>query len=217
MEADYTDFANNGEYNYLTRVRHYYEDGWWDQMENVYEFTADGCTSTSIHTDCEGYYYHNTTPENVCRWSGTFLTVPTCTQRPTAECIMCNNTFVVNHAPYDHEFVENTDGSGYTCMDCGMESAKSYSGSIVLEDLSDDSNYVAGYWNKGFVNFNIYMMIDGYIMDVSMTHVEEYDSGRIYVSKADAKAYAQSNGLSGTYSICFVDEENGTSFEITFE
>ncbi len=150
---------------YLTKYRHeeLYSDGtsFWYQQDFTYDF-SDGCKRTYTHTSSDGADYSEEEMAHIADYTQYIVDKEaTCTQYGKyayrGECLYCGEMFDDIHgdiAPYGHLF-EKVDEM-YVCSICGLENINGASGSIVLEEMPDDVNYIIGYWNRGGIDFNAY-------------------------------------------------------------
>lgn len=216
----YADYLGDGSYYYKIRQ----ESANGTVFEYHYTFDDSGCSMILSFTMPDGSYYENE-PENACVIVGGWVQEASCTQYAIGICSMCNSERVsLSWPPSGHCFVENTDGNGYYCETCGLESDVDTNAGIIMEDLSDDTNYKAGYNNRsyGLGVFSLYVMIsaDGaeHIVDVPTDTYEEYQSGIITISRADIAACVGELGISGSYTVTLsiVDEFGDGFFSLTF-
>ena len=154
---------NAGHYDQFVRA-----DGseYWTRTEYTYDFT-DGCYRTVVRTDANGGYETETGETgHRCSWTQEWIQQPTCTQWGSfieyEICQRCHKTVAQHDAkvePYGHSWVWSTNKQTYMCSRCGLENSNAASGSIVMEDMSTDNDYVIGYWKRTEDSFNPYVSL----------------------------------------------------------
>lgn len=142
-----------------------------------------------------------------------YTTDRTCTQYGKGVCLMCGNENALygsdyswrGQDPWGHNFQKTENG--YTCQWCGLESVSGQNGNIILEDMSDTDNYIAGYWNKGELVFEVYVMLvteDGTkLTDLTVDLEKIFLTGTATISKADVAEWAAENDITGSYEVMF--------------
>ena len=160
-------YVANG-HNYATRNYNYWihNDGYleWNLHEySNYDFSNNDCRRTNTWTndrndnsvseesahlvsDCE-YYYD---PKPTCSQHGT--------EHHVHMCVVCGREDTHDKwdvSPTAHYWYWDSDKDCYVCSECGLESAVGATGSICMEDLTEDgeSVYKIGYWNRNNINF----------------------------------------------------------------
>lgn len=143
--------------------------------------------------------------DNVTEWA-------TCTQYAHGVCLKCGNDNPLNPenygSPMNHSFEPNESGNGYICSRCGLENENGQSGSIVLEDLSDESRYVAGYWNKENLVYEIFVFLvigeESRMTDLeAMDNSTPFDSSTAYITKAEVQEWVKTNQVTEAYDVMF--------------
>ena len=237
-------------YTSLERYETVYADDteYWYQNAFTYDFT-EGCYRTQVYSDSDGDTYtyekesahHSSRTEEIlkestCSQSGAWVERYICDR-----CNMTTSEYINSTNPTDHNWSEDEETGMYYCLKCGLESKKDASGSIVMEDLTDEyteGNYVIGYWNHGEVKFSPYVSLVLYdvaedendelvLTDIDFTYLTVKKDGICGLAfnqeavAAAASAAIEEAGYTGTYAvrISFVPE-NGTDtldYAITFE
>ena len=198
-----------------------------DGSTRTITYTYDGCTQTQVTTERDGT--KNTWTQEHCVITWKCDPEPTCTQpgREICICAICKETLdkTEERDPLGHNWGDKpAEGGIYTCSRCGLENTNGADGTMVMEDLSDDQNYVVGYWNKGNVAFTMYVSIvqsdeEVILENIPLTNLT--DLRAIAFSKADVKAAAAAAGYeSGTYDVRFTFVPSGAvgslDYAITF-
>lgn len=214
----YADYLEDKSYSYI--VEHEVIDSIMNSGSRRivdYTFGASGCSSVLKYANLDGTVYNVSEPRPACA-AKNILTDMSCTQLATGVCDKCKNINMLgdngpgsiwaqNIMPWSHSFVLKDDGSGYVCVNCNMESEKGQSGNIVLEDRSDDTNYIAGYWNQGKLVFGVFVYLitaDGTQIQVELspTLSEAFYIGTATLEKAKVDAWAQQKGYTD-YDVMF--------------
>lgn len=226
----YADYLGDESYCYLI------ENAWGTEGDMYYDtyeyaFGEDCCSQTRIRTNDNGYYEElETRPACI---TDSVLTNRTCTQYATGVCKMCGNENALypnNYGwPRKHSFTYNSETGLYECSRCGLENEKGVNGTITLEDMSDETNYIAGYWNgsqaRGLneVVFSVFVILHTEAEDIwtelEVTDAKSFDTGKVSISKADVAAYAATEGITD-YDVMFSfvpkDASEDVAFNITF-
>ena len=84
--------------------------------------------------------------------------------RERETCKVCHEVVYENTNyidPHGHNWYWNDEKQTYFCQVCGLENINSASGSIVMENLTeeDGEDYVIGYWNRGGVEFSTHVSV----------------------------------------------------------
>ena len=224
-----------------------YSDGgvYWQQTDYSYDFT-EGCNCTRIYTNSDGESYTENmanghsivTHYEIMEW-------PTCTQsgvrRITDKCRFCGlieGQEYVEILPNDHSWNYDTEKQVSVCSTCGLESQNGVSGSIWLEDLSDEASYIVGYYCASDISFSPYVSLilydaaegedDELVLDtVSVSYLTaETDGirGLSFSKAATAEAAAaalETAGYTGRYAVrisCVpVGGSDTLDYAVTFE
>lgn len=237
-------------YGYAIATRSYtaytYADGtsYWSEYLYAYDF-ENGCSCTETYTSSYGENRTNTYTDH--RTSRHYETVKdsTCTQYGVEKwedrCYICGTVEETGFYTYDptaHDWTWDSERQTYVCWYCDLENSNGASGSIVLEDLTEDhgngTDYVVGYWNRGEVEFNPYISVitDSADEELVLTGIDFVyldakadDITAVKFSMAQAQQAAQAKlaeeGYTGSYAIrvSFVPV-NGTDtldYAITFD
>jgi len=224
--ATYADYLKDGSYKYHIRNEWGAEGGTIQYEDFKYAFTADGCSYTRIRSNSNGYYEERETQpgcvtDKVTQWSN-------CTEYSYGVCAMCGNTNPLNPRMYGwpdgHDFVKKESGNGYYCTRCDLESENGSSGQIVLTDASDDTNYIASYWNQEQLVYGVvvFLVVNGesIVTDLTVADNGNFETGTASIAKSAVDAWAAANGVTGSYVAGFsfipknVSED--LSYNITF-
>ena len=194
----------------------------WERYSYQYDFT-NGCKKIYTFTNSNGYINTYEESGHISKWSRTRTNDPTCTQHglDTEEyrCTICNhveNIYYYDVDPTAHNWRWNHEKEIYCCGTCGLENVFGASGAIVLEDLTESygngTDYVIGYWDRGDVDFGLYISLipegaDGdeevVLEGIEFVYLTVEKDGIRAVS-CDVEAVAQaigSLGQAGGYSI----------------
>ncbi len=124
---------------------------WW---QDTYEYSfSSGCQYRITYTTSDGFTNANAW-QNTCREEciSDLSCTPTCSQDGVwvYGCPVCGSEVRRDiQSAYGHKFesVTNEDGSipYYYCVSCGLKSDTGKNGSMILEDMSDEENYIVGY------------------------------------------------------------------------
>lgn len=215
-------------------------EGW----TRVYDFSGD-CMATTSYWNTDGHKWTDTAPAHTIFMEWEVGTQSTCTQvgewvRP---CRICGKITEDERQPMDptmHNFVWDEDLLKYVCSVCELESVRPYSGSIAMEDLTEDTgaDYVIGYYNRDEIE--VMPKVSVMLYDVSADELDELvlvgieftyytvdNDGFTGLSfnKAAAQAAADQAiaeaGYSGSYGIRIsfvpVDTQHELDYAITFE
>ena len=125
---------------------------------------------------------------------------------------------------------------GYSCTRCDgciifkifvndLENENGQSGRIVLEDLSDETNYISGYWNRDELVFEIFVVLktaeEDILTELKVTNTPVYETGIASIAKADVEKCAADEGVTGSYEVTFSfipkNASVNTAYNITFE
>lgn len=217
----------------------------WRQWDYTYDFAA-GCLCTEVYTASDGGYNSHTVVYHNTQWDTEWIKHPTCTQAGSyierSICQFCEtveNEYRYTADPTAHSWNWSEDLQTYVCGTCGMESVNGASGSIVMEDLTQETgtDYVIGYWNRGTVSFNPYVSLvlydaaegenDELVLDsVSVKYLTVEADGicGLSFSKAETAAAAsaalKSAGYTGTYAVritCVPAGGTELDYAVTFE
>ena len=222
----YADYLGDESYRYTVH-KEWGDGGWMEYEDWDYTFTADSCSYVRTRSN-DGGNYEVFDAEPACI-EGTWISDRTCTDYAYGVCAKCGKENPL-HAeiygePMGHDFQENGNGNGYTCTRCGLENENGASGSIVLEDISDEENYIASYWNKEGLVYDIYVFLvtadEDVMTDLAVTDSgESFENGRASLSKAAAEVWAKENGVTEAYDVMFSfipkNASVDTSFNIIF-
>ena len=206
------------------------ENEYWTREEYSYDFDG-GCIRTCIYTDSYGAHDERVDTYHMNAYE--IIKNPTCTQ-PGEErhyCPVCGEEFEnVIIEPKDHEWMlcENEDGTYYyECVTCGLQSQNGASGTIIMEDLTEESgeNYVVGYYNRDEVEYTQYVSIivngeEIVLEGITITQLE--DICAVSFSKSDVAAAAEAHGYAeGEYVVRFTfvpyGDDGSFDYSITFD
>lgn len=207
---------------------------WYQYEYSDYDF-GTSCTRTVTYSNSYGDSWTNTDQE--CHagylWKSETVKEPTCSQPglevETEFCYACNyeiwsNEYVL-HPTEHHNMYWDDAKQMYVCPDCGLELFNYASGTVTMEDMSDDygngTDYVIGYWNqdpsKEFLPTLSVILVDAtddndqLILDYSDFTYLSTDNGdaitavtfnKALADQAAADAVAQA-GYTGSYSLRF--------------
>lgn len=217
-----------------------YGNEYWAQWEYEYDF-SDGCKGICYFTDSTGYSSSNELDAHITGYTETYDPAPTCGQFGrlirTYPCFICGkitSEYEEIVEPTGHSWVWNEEHGIYECTICQMECVNDASGSIVLEDLSEElgngTEYVVAYWNRGNIDYNLYVCVVMNDMEgdnekhltVNTTDDElgEYGSRVIRFNIAEAEAAAAAavaaEGYTGDYSIRLTFAPAGITGELDY-
>ena len=206
------------------------ENEYWTREEYSYDFEG-GCIRTCIYTDSYGAHDERVDTYHMNAYE--IIKNPTCTQ-PGEErhyCPVCGEEFengIIE--PKDHEWMlcENEDGTYYyECVTCGLQSQNGASGTIIMEDLTEEAgeNYVVGYYNRDEVEYTQYVSIivngeEIVLEGITITQLE--DICAVSFSKSDVAAAAEAHGYAeGEYVVRFTfvpyGDDGSFDYSITFD
>lgn len=218
----------------------------WKQWDYTYSFEG-GCQRTEVYTDSEGGSSTNTGEWHNTEWKTEWVKMPTCTQSGSYYdreiCSFCGaiwSEYFYEEDPTAHSWSWNGDKQTYVCERCSLENINAASGSVVMEDLTEETgaDYVIGYWNRGDVQFNPYVSLvlydvaegenDELVLDsisINMLTVESDGICGLSFNKAAtadaASAALKAAGYTGTYAVrisCVpLGSTNVLDYAITFE
>jgi hypothetical protein len=244
---EYQNMGDNVSYTKQERCEYVYADGTEYWFQNEFSFDIDnGCTRTRIYTNSYGERnvyvepgYHNT------NYSAELILAPTCTQPGTCverwTCTLCGEITRERMAevyPSDHTWCYDAEKQINYCDVCGLESQNGISGSIWLEDMSNEGNYVVGYYCEKDISFSPYVSLilydvadgenDELVLDSVIVNYLTIDHDGICgmsFSKTDTAAAAASAlkaiGYTGRYAVrisCVPVGGNHTlDYAVTFE
>jgi len=231
----------------LYRREYVHADGtlYWEQHEYFID-SSNGCKRTTIFTDSDGNSHTEEMSEShYTQYHSEWLEQPTCTQSGSyverSTCRLCGKVTdetIYERQPLDHYWSYNSEKQIYVCARCGLESENGTSGSIWLEDLSTDENYVVGYYCKNDISFSPYVSLilydaaegenDEIVLDSVVVNYLTAENGGIRglsfskASAAEAAAAAlEAAGYTGRYAIrisCVPIGGNHTlDYAVTFE
>ena len=226
----YADYLGDESYCYMIESA-WGTEGYMEYETWEYTFDEDCCSYTRIRSNDNGKYeVLETRPgcmaDEVLSWA-------TCTQYATGVCKKCGNENALNlrnyGSPRKHNFEYNSETGMYECSRCGLENEKGANGTITLEDMSDEANYIAGYWNGGEpwgVNELVYSVFvvlhteaEDFWTELEVTDVKCFDTGKVSISKEAVAAWAAAKGVTD-YDVMFSfipkNASVDTAFNITF-
>lgn len=221
----YADYLGDESYRY--RISEMWEeDGNTYGWEYVYDFSNPSyCSVIGYWVTSDGYRHEEwirpaCVTDSVTEWA-------TCTQYAHGICLKCGNDNPLNPdnygSPRNHYFELNESGDGYICDRCGLENENGQSGKIVLEDLSDESKYIAGYWNGENLVYQIYVFLvtetDSRMTDLEVTdNGTPFDSGSstAYLSKTAVQEWAAANRVTEAYDVMFSFIPKNASVNTTY-
>ncbi len=215
----YADYLGDESYRYNYSVE-YVEDDFSSLRSWEYNFTDSNCTVTEKFTQSNGYSHsYETVPACV---ADRVIEYATCTQYGHGICLMCGNDNPLRyHGPRGHEFNYNSELGEYVCAECGLVNNNGSSGAIVLEDVSDETTYIANYTNSKKLVYEIFVFLVTENEDI-MTDLAVTDSGATYnigtasLSKAAVAAWAEANGVTGAYDVMFSFIPKNASVDTTY-
>jgi hypothetical protein len=152
----------------LFRQEYVYADGSerWYLNEYTYDFT-NGCKCTTTYTDSNGNSYTEVDEEyHNSRYIREQIKAPTCSQSGyDAERLVCRfcgkitEEHIVTVLPNDHSWTYDAEKQTHVCSVCGLENQNGTSGSIWMEDLSNEDSYVVGYYCANDIPFSPYVSL----------------------------------------------------------
>ena len=142
-----------GNQSYNMKIEEYYEyEGYWSKKEISYP--VDFCHGHVVETDSNGERYEYEMNDHLCV---IYIAMEegSCSQIQGYGymCTLCDDMLAEFHAPLDHNFYYDEAKDVYVCSRCGLESATGVSGSIIMEDMSNEEYYIIGYFNRTHVQF----------------------------------------------------------------
>ena len=152
----------------LYRNEYVYPDGstYWYQNAYTYDI-AGGCKCTRVYSDSMGEYgvYENEMGHSGHQIAETVKN-PTCTQSGICHvevvCRYCEQTLEERNEeilPNDHSWDWDSEKGLYRCSECGVENTNGASGVIWMEDMSDETYYIVGYYDRHDIGFNPYVSL----------------------------------------------------------
>lgn len=169
-EYEYLPSLDGGsvEFTKLYREEFVYATGstYWEQLEYTID-VSNNCKVTTTYSDSNGgsdtYYSED---DHHTGYSSEWLKRPTCTQSGLLvyrhTCRLCGKItyeHTTEERPNNHSWYYSADKQAYVCSVCGLESKNGVSGSIWMEDLSDDTSYIVGYYRNDDIIFNPYVSL----------------------------------------------------------
>ena len=123
---------------------------------------------TTIRTNSDGERY--VSDEEVCHYNESYnsewIKNPSCTQDGSYverwTCGLCEQVVreqIRETTPNDHSWYYDSAKNTNVCHNCGLESKNGVSGSIWLEDMSGDADYIVGYYCTNDITFNPYVSL----------------------------------------------------------
>lgn len=216
-----------------------------EEWIRIYDFTGY-CKSSTTYKNSYGETWSNQDEHAhtiLVDWE--VGTQATCTQfgewvRP---CLICGYITDWERMPMEptmHNFQWDDVKGKYVCSVCELESVRSYSGSIAMEELSDETStdYVIGYWNRDSIEFMPTVSVMLYdvaqdandelvLMGIEFTYhnVDKDGFNGLSFSKAAVQAAADQAiaevGYSGSYGIRIsfvpIDGQDELDYAITFD
>lgn len=207
---------------------------YWYQYEYEYDVT-NGCYEKETYTNSDGQNDVNEYINEHRHGRAGYWTTdqePTCAQFGHGHndwyCNLCGQLAQVENRildPNDHTWDWNTIKQIYECRICGLENGGNAggsidgSGSIVLEELTKElgngTDYVVAYWNRGNINYSVYINVvmndmegdNERWLDINWgdENLDEYGSKavrfNIAEAEAAAKAIMEEEGYTGDYAI----------------
>ena len=214
--------------SYALPIEKYVErtDGTWHKYE--YSYPTDFCHRVVDYTNSYGNSEHYEDTEHIhymyISWGS-----DNCSQLHGwgYQCVACGEVDGEFEYPNDHRFVWDDDKQTYVCSVCGLENAAGVSGTIIMEDMSDDYNFVVGYYNQGHVQFMQYVSIlvgeDELFLD-NVPLYEGYNGAcSIFFSREDVANLAAEMGYDdiNTYKVKFTfvpfGADSNYDYAIVFE
>ncbi len=196
---------NGYRYNLMDYTEYYREDGTLESWyKALFEYRiGETCeyrhiTSGSDREDHVDEYW-----QNCCHgyWNDTVK--PTCTQDGVKEhvCIICKHVSAVQAiSPDGHDFEYRKEYDDqvlvYFCTRCGLESATGVNGTVTFEDLSDESNYIIGYYvgeNEHSYMPVVHVIVDGEAVEILNVPIGESTEIRAHVITRGAVEEAVNN------------------------
>ena len=235
-----------GDFRYETfeRTEYIEADGslWWEQYVTEYD-KENVCIGNRTYTNSDGTDHSYQTTTHREEYKNEWIEAPTCTQFGLRhywdECRFCGEITWEQYNdvdPISHDWYLD-DGLGtHVCAICGLENTNGASGTIVVEDLSDDDSYIIGYWNRSEYDFTpyVYVVMEGIqedneraLVDVTYSYWTKENNGinALVINSAEAHAAAEAVmaevGYTGNYAIrvIFVPDDgmNTLDYAITFD
>ena len=218
----------------------------WSRQDFTYDL--DNCTRTYVNTNSNGHTSTHTDVHFRGIGGGHWEKEPTCSQPGVWVeeylCAFCGkqvDSWTEERNPNGHNWSWDEEKQIFVCTVCQMENINGADGSIVLEDLTaangEAANYVVGYWNRGNVDFTLYVGVvledvtDGdneiVLAGITPTYLTQADDGicavafdQAAVLEAAQAALTQA-GYTGSWAIrvTFVQAtaEGTLDYAITFD
>lgn len=198
LESAYTIYNS-----YEFEIYSYYKKGdYWYKYDYTYTFD-NGCNKKTTYTDSNGN--EKISESNVCRlYDVITLKNPTCSQEglKCKECVVCGyHTQEYTTNCLDHSWSYN--GQNYKCVRCGLENKNGISGSIIMEDFTEEYGnneyYVVGYYVRNDIEFTKYISLilaDGTEIAIwsGIDFIEIEGIKAFAFRKIDVKSWAETNG-----------------------
>ncbi len=204
----YADYLGDESYRYDYSVEHI-EDDFRSLRSWNYTFSETGCTYIMTFEQSDGYSFSYDETE-ACEMD--FLTEgASCTQYAKGVCLKCGNLVEKTHLTYiptKHEFELDAESDRYVCANCGMESESGVNGAVILENLSDENNFIAGYLREEDVPYTIAVFLvtesGNMVTDLAVTDKSLGSlSGKASLPMTEVAAWAEENNVIGEYEVMF--------------
>jgi len=204
---------------------------YWGLVE--YEYPVDYCHRLVKYSDL---YNNNEEYEETYHIWTKYVNFenPTCSQCGGYGecCVICGellSSYLIK--PIGHNFVYDNEKEVYVCSICGLKNSVGVTGSMIMEDLSNNNYYIVGYYNSNSVQFMEYVSIivnpgeededEIFLDDVPVYNNYNYSISR-YFYKDDVIANAYQLGYEeGTYLVKFTfvpfGADSNYDYAIVFE
>ena len=244
---DYGLEANGYRYQTMHRYEYIRADGsvyWYQEDYTDYDFS--NCTCSYVFMSSDGEYNSRVQSAHVNKYEGEYVKQETCSQfgqynyyRTCQVCGFREQYSTDRYEPTCHYWQWDSDKQIFVCDTCGLESAVGSTGSICMEDMTEDADsvYTIGYWNRGEIEFTpvVSVILDDASTDdnelvitgIDFAYLTEEADGicALTFSKAAAQTEAEAAlnrvGYTGSYAIRIsfvpVTGEDTLDYAITFD
>ena len=211
----YADYLNNESYAYLIEQK-------WGNINELketdkweYDFSnEDYCSVTKWYISANDEYYQFVTePGCYCPNEEETRHDNGCTQYAYGTCAMCgNDNPLYDRRPGGHDFNYSfNEETGMWQCHCGLESESGINGKIALEDMSNNDNYIAGYyqfgeWSWEILDYEVFVFLRTEEEDIQTDLTVEnsndiFTSGTVSLSKEEVEKWAENNGVTEEYEV----------------
>ncbi len=210
----YADYLEDGSYAYRIEEE-WGNDDFRERNKWEYDFSnEDYCSVTKWYINANDEYYEFATePGCYCSDEEETRHDNGCTQYAYGPCAMCgNDNPLFERRPgghnFDHFFNEET---GMHECHCGLESESGINGKIALEDMSNNDNYIAGYYQFGewiweILDYEVFVFLRTEEEDIQTDLTVEnsndiFTSGTVSLSKEEVTKWAEEHGVTEDYEV----------------